>query len=620
MNGYMGRILWVDLTAGTIDATPLDDDLCAKYIGGYGIAARLLFDRIPVGADPLGPDNVLGFTTGPYTGTGALISSRYTVVGKSPLTGKWGDANSGGHFSPALKGAGVDAVFFTGRAASPVYLMVENGQGKLCDAADVWGMDTHEADAWFKAELGEDVRAAMIGPAGEKLVRFAGVINDQGRAAARSGLGAVMGSKQLKAVVARGKAKTPVADPEGLKKLRKQANQNIKDGVGFASFYTATGTAGYTAIGSDTGDSPIQNWRGAATVDYQHPTEFDYDNQKPFIKKQWACHACPIACSRIVSIDKGPYAGAGGHIPEYETQSMFGSNLLNYNYGSVVHANEICNRQGLDTIATGATVAFAIECFEAGIITDADTDGLKLDWGDHKAITTLTQMIAERRGIGDLLAEGPALAAEKLGSGADAFAIHASGEPLPAHDSRFEPAMAAIYKVNATPGRHTQACQYILAADHPVADMPEFSVNPNDQATRGRYIRPTTAIAHIFNCSGTCLFTYLSSPMALLIDQLNAITGNEWTFDDLVTIGERIETVRQAFNWKHDRRPMDTHISDRALGRPPLQGGPTAGVTVDGDTITADYFNAMDWDPATGRPSLQRLQELGIEDLAPAFE
>ena len=620
MNGYMGRILWVDLTTGEVDQTPLDEDLCAKLIGGYGIGARLLLDRIPAGADPLGPDNMLGFLTGPYTGSGAFVSSRYVVVGKSPLTGGWGDANSGGHFAPALKGAGVDAVFFTGQAANPVYLLVEDGQAQLCDATDAWGMDTHEADTWFKAKHGKDVRAAMIGPAGEKLIRFAAVINDGGRAAGRSGLGAVMGSKKLKAVVARGKAKAPIAHPERLKELRKQANQGVKDGVGGSAFLLATGTPGATVPSVDCGDAPIRNWRGSVTLDYQHPKEFEYENQEQVIKRKWACYGCPIGCGRHVSIDQGEYAGVSGHIPEYETQAMFGSNLLNYNYRSVVRANEICNAQGLDTIATGATVAFAIECYEAGIITDTDTDGLKLDWGDHKAIVALTEMIAERRAIGDVLAEGPAIAAERIGNGADAFAMHAGGEPLPAHDPRFEPAMAAIYKVNATPGRHTQACQYSMAPNHPLTEKRDYGVEPTEQATRGRYIRPATAICHIYNCSGTCMFTYGSSLLSMLIDQLNAITGNDWTFDDLVTIGERIETVRQAFNWKHGKRPMETHIPDRVLGRPPLPGGPTAGMTIDIDTIVADYFKAMGWDPDTGRPSLERLRELDIEDLAPAFE
>ena len=620
MNGYMGRVLWVDLATGKIEATSLDEDLCTKYIGGYGIGARMLLDRIPAGADPLGPDNILGFLTGPYTGTGAFVSSRYVVVGKSPLTGGWGDANSGGSFAPTFKGAGVDAVFFTGQADKPVYLLVEDGQATLHDATDLWGLDTHETDARLQAELGDDVKVASIGPAGEKLIRFAAVINDLGRAAGRSGLGAVMGSKKLKAVVARGKAKTPMADPEKLKELRKQANKGVKDGVGFSELFSTTGTPGVTAPNADMGDSPIKNWGGTAGADYQHPDEFEYGNQENYITKKWACRGCTVGCGAHVSVDEGEYAGTSGHIPEYETQCLFGSNLLNYNYRSVVRVNEICNRQGLDTISAGATVAFAIECYEAGIITDADTEGLKLDWGDHKAIVALTEMIAQRRAIGDVLAEGPAKAAEKIGKGADAFAMHAGGEPVPAHDPRFEPALAVIYKVNATPGRHTQASCFFMTPEDPMIGQPGYGDNPKDQATRGRCVRPMTALAHIYNCSGSCMFTYLSSRMSILIDQLNAITGNEWTVENLISIGERIETVRQAFNWKHGKRPMDTHIPDRVIGRPPLPGGPTAGITIDIETMVADYFKAMGWDPATGRPSLERLRELDIEDLAPAFE
>jgi len=612
-------MLWVDLTAETIEEMPLDDELCTQFIGGYGIGARLLLDRIPAGADPLGPDNVLGFITGPFTATDAVVGSRYTAVAKSPLTDGWGDANSGGFFGPGLKQAGVDAVFFTGIAAKPTYLLVEDGSAKLCDATSLWGLDVSEADERLQAEFGKGTRAALIGPPGEKLVRIAAIMNDHGRAAGRSGLGAVMGSKKLKAVVARGKAKVPVAEPDRLKELRKHAIQQVKDGVGFADFYTATGTAGYTILGAASGDSPVKNWRGAAGVDYKDPKEFTYEAQEPFIEKKWGCYRCPIACSRMVKVKDGPYAGSGGHIPEYETQSAYGSNVVNYDYRSVVRANEICNRQGLDTISAGATVAFAIECYEAGIITDADTEGVKLDWGDHEGIVALTEMIAERRAIGDLLAEGPVLAAEKLGRGADAFAIHAGGSPLPMHDPRFEPTLGVIYKTNATPGRHTQACQYLLASNSPIKDMPMFGEGTDVQEGRGKFIRGATAMAHIFNCVGTCLFAYLAGEMATLVDQLSAITGTKWTFEELVIAGERIENVRQAFNWKHDIRPMEVVISDRALGRPPLEAGPTAGYTVELEKLTAEYFEDMGWDPATGKPSLDRLRQLGIEDLAPAF-
>ncbi len=619
MNGYMGRMLWVDLTAGTVEATPLDDALCAQYIGGYGLGARLLVDRIPAGADPLGPENVLGFVTGPYTATDAIVASRYVVVGKSPLTGGWGDANSGGFFGPALKQAGVDAVFFSGIAVKPTYLLVEDGEGRLCDASELWGLDTHEADARIKEAHGKDARAAVIGPAGEKLVRFAAVMNDHGRAAGRSGLGTVMGSKKLKAVVACGKAKVPVADADRLKELRRKATQQVKDGVGFAGLYTSTGTAGYTVMGAESGDSPVKNWRGAAGVDYKDPEEFTYESQDKSIERKWGCFRCPIVCSRMVKVKDGRYAGAGGHIPEYETQSAYGSNILNFNYASVVRANEICNRQGLDTISTGATVAFAIECFENGILTEEDTDGVKLDWGDHEGIVALTEMIAERRAVGDLLAEGPVLAAEKLGEGAMAYAIHAGGSPLPMHDPRFEPTLGVIYKTNATPGRHTQACQYLLAPNSPVEDMPMFGDGTEVQEGRGKFIRVATAMAHVFNCVGTCLFAYLSTEMDILIQQLSAITGKEWTFDELVTVGERIENVRQAFNWKHGIRPLEVAISDRAVGLPPLEAGPTAGVTVEMEKLTTEYFEDMGWDLETGRPSVERLRQLGIEDLAPAF-
>ncbi len=618
MKGYMGRILWVDLTSRTIESQPLADDLCEKFIGGYGIGARILVDRIPAGADPMGSDNVLGIITGPYTATDAIVASRYTVVGKSPLTGGWGDANSGGFFGPTLKHTGVDGVFFTGISDKPVYVLMEESGVRIADASHLWGLDVNETEDRLKAELGSDIRIACIGPAGEKLSRIAAIMNDLYRAAARSGLGAVMGSKKLKAVVVRGKAKVPVADPDRLKQLRSQGMKQIRDGTGFSKFYTDTGTPGYTVIGAESGDSPVKNWKGAATVDYEYPKEFTYEAQEAFVEKKYVCYRCPIACGHTVKIKEGAYAGAGGLIPEYETQSAYASNVVNYDFRSVVKANDLCNRQGLDTISAGATVAFAIECFEAGIISEIDTEGVRLDWGNHESIVKLTEMIAERRAIGDLLAEGPVLAAKKLGKGSEAFAIHAGGSPLPMHDPRFEPTLGVIYKTNATPGRHTQACQYLLAPNHPVKNMPMFGQGTRIQEGRGKFIRVSTAMAHIFNCVGSCLFAYLSTEMNFLIEQLSAITGKEWSFDELVETGERIENVRQAFNWKHGIHPLDVEISERAIGRPPLPAGPTAGMTVEMDKLIAEYFQDMGWDP-TGRPSLERLQKLGIAELAPLF-
>jgi len=614
VGGYMGKTLVVGLSFRRIDEEQLDDDIYRRFLGGYGLGAQILYERIRPGIDPFSGENILGLITGPLTGTPAPTGTRWTIVGKSPLTGTWGDANASGFFGPAIKSAGYDAVFFTGTSDTPVYLLIDNGKAKLRDASRLWGKDTYETEDILKGEFGDDAEVACIGPAGEKLSLIAAVIHYKGRAAARSGLGAVMGAKKLKAVVAKGNMEVPLADAKMVNELRKKYIKEITSGVGSADFYRETGTPGYIVAGAMNADSPTKNWAGVGPIDFPDPHPIGFDNIVEHRIKRMTCWHCPIACWGTVKVNYGSQE-IEAHQPEYETAAAFGSNCLNNDLASIVRANDLCNRYGLDTISTGATIAFAIECYENGLISKADTNGIELTWGNQEAIVVMTEKLAKREGFGDVLADGVKVAAEKIGRGAEQYAIHVRGQELPMHDPRFEPGLGLIYKIDATPGRHTQSSQFIPPPGFEI-EMPAFGENREAQVGRGRFMKPLSCLCHVVNCSGICLFGYLSTNVTFLPEFLTAVIGHRYTLDDLLIMGERIANIRQAFNVREGINAVTNRIPQRTYGLPPLDDGPTAGITVDIDTLLKEYLEEMDWSLDSAKPSAKKLIELGLEDVA----
>ncbi len=615
--GFMGKFLWVDLTSGSIRAEVPDEALLRDFIGGYGIGARLLYSRMPARSDALGPDNILGIVTGPLTGSPAPTATRYTVLGKSPLTHTWGDANASGFFGPRLKMAGVDAVFFTGISPRPVLLLVEGGEARLVDASDLWGKDTYETDDLLKARYGKDSESTCIGPAGEKLSLISGVVGAKGRTAARSGLGAVMGAKRIKGVVAIGDIPLPLADPEACKALKRKYTKQILDGTGFANFYRETGTPGTIVPSALNGDSPVKNWAGVGVLDFPEE-KAERIGFHAFVeqghKKVRACWRCAVACWGEVM---GEWQGEAVHVhvPEYETSSAFGSNLLMDNLNALLKSNDLCNRYGLDTISTGATVAFAIECYQNGLLTRADTGGLELAWGDADTIVTLVKKMARREGIGDLLADGTRLAARRIGQGAEKYAIQIGGQELPMHDPRFEPAMGVIYKADATPGRHVQASQY-CPPEGLDNGMPEFGIRREEQKGRGRYVKPLACLTHVVNSSGFCLFGFLSMRVEALGDWLTAVTGYPYDLHRVLECGERIANIRQAFNVREGYNLVAEKIPERAYGIPPLQEGPLKGITVEIETMLQEYLDEMGWTQDAAVPRREVLERLGLKDVA----
>ncbi len=616
MGGYMGRMLFVDLSQGKLwDEIP-EENLYRDFIGGYGIGARLIFERQQPKIDPLGPDAILGFITGPLTGTPALIGSRYVVVGKSPLTGTWGDANSGGDFGPHLKFAGYDAVFFQGISDRPVYLYIDDGKAELRNADQLWGKDSHETEDMLQAELGRDARVTCIGPSGEKLSLISCIINNKGRAAGRSGLGAVMGSKKLKAIAVGGQQVVPLAHKSKLQAARKKYLEQISS-AGLAQSLRQFGSASGTSILTQIGDTPVKNWSVAGADDFPGVAAISDQNVVNLQAKRYACWRCPIACGGLMKAGTGRYKYAAGvHKPEYETLAAFGTMCLNDNLESMVKLNDACNRYGLDTISTGVVIAFAIECYENGLITDKDTDGIQLRWGNHQAIVTMTEKVARREGFGDVLADGVKVAAEKIGKGAEEFAIHIHGQEVPMHDPKRFIHYGTTY-LDATPARHTQGNEGMTGMPASGLELPPF--DPQSCAGRGEVHKITNNLGHVMNCAGVCSYGYSSMDASALPEFLNLVTGWDYGIDDLLKIGERIANIRQAFNIREGISTSDFKVPNRVLGRPPLQAGPTAGREIDIETLRREYLLAMDWDPESGKPSKRKLLELGLEDVAEAL-
>ena len=614
--GYIGKTLFVDLTTGQIKEEKHDDALYRSFLGGYGIGARILFSRQPARVDPLGAENMLGFVTGPLTGTPALFGSRFTVVAKSPLTSTWGDANCGGAFGPYLKFAGCDAIFFSGISEKPVYLLVDEGRVELRDAHHIWGKDTWETENILQSELGKKIQVASIGPSGEKLSLISAVITDKGRAAGRSGLGAVMGSKKLKAVVVRGEEPVPIADKARLDKERRRCLKELKKTAGptlmSPTLLREFGTCGLTTTMVKIAGAAIKNFGGVGEMDFPNVKKIDGKAVIERQQRRYGCWRCPIACGGLMKAGRGEYRyRAGTHKPEYETLASFGLDCLNENLESIVKLNDICNRYGLDTISAGCTIAFAIECYENGIIDTKDTDNIELTWGNHRAIVEMTEKLARREGLGDVLADGVKKASEKIGKGASDYAIHIQGQEVPSADPKRFAAMATTYVLNATPARHTQGSEGYMPLD---LELPPF--DQKSFAGRGEAHKITSNIMHAINCAGVCQFGYMYGIGAHdLPEFLSAVTGWEYTVEELLRIGERVANLRQAFNMREGVNLSDVRVPGRVLGKPPQQVGPVAGREVDMKTLARDYLTAMDWDVDTGKPSKKKLMELGLNDV-----
>lgn len=643
----MGKILTVNLSTKEIREESIPDDIYQQYLSGMGLAAYLLYNRIPAGADPLGPENILGFVSGILTGTGSLFAGRWMVVGKSPLTGGWGEANCGGTFAPAIKRCGYDGIFFTGISENPVYLFVKNGKAELRDASHVWGKDTRESEELLIAETGGQSQAAVIGPAGERLSLIAGICNDKGRMAARSGLGAVMGAKKLKAVVLDGKKRIDVHNRAEVKRLSQLCNKWVQfqipflpgpmaayvgtlmrllpiqmamDGLLYKTLLKKWGTGSMNQMSVEMGDSPVKNWKGSNRdwgLNRSHTVNPDAIRQ--YEKVKYHCYACPLGCGGICTTK-----GMNGetHKPEYETVLALGGLSMNSDLDTIFYLNEKLNRAGMDTISAGGAVAFAIECYEKGILTKEDTGGIELTWGNSEAVVTLIEKMIRREGIGDILADGTKIAARKIGKNAGDYAIHAGGQELPMHDGRNDPGYNVHYAVEAAPGRHNVGAQIYyemfqlwkavkgLPRVNPLYSKGKKYVADEDKAIMAA---ACSKFMNVANGAGLCLFgVFLGARRTPTFDWLNAAAGWNKKPEQYLKIGEHIQTLKQAFNIKHGIDPRSCMPSARAIGRPPQVEGANRGRTVAMEKLIHDYYAQFGWDPETGRPTETIMAKLGI--------
>jgi len=614
VNGYTGNILRVDLSNEKISIESLDEIFCRRYIGGEGFVAYYLLKELKAGINPLGPENKLIFANGPLTGYAIPGTGRNCVGAKSPLTGGFGEAEVGGHWGAELKRAGFDAIIVEGKAKNPVYLWIHDGEAEIRDANHLWGKVTGEVQEKIHEELNDKfIRVAQIGPGGERLVRYACIINDLRNAAGRTGMGAVMGSKNLKAIAVRGKQKHETADEEKLKALLKLFNEKIqKRNAGY--FELGTG-GGIMEEGASSGNLSFRNFRdgGFTNAIALAPKTI----KETLGLEKDGCYACSIRCKKVVKIgdpwNVDPIYGG----PEYETLGALGSNCGVDDVRAVCKANEICNKYSLDTISTGVSIGFAMECYERGILTDKDTDGIKLNFGNAEAMVQMVEMIGKREGLGDLLAEGVKRVSDKLKNGSDKFAMHVKGVEIPMHDPRLKQGMGLGYALSPTGAEHmTNLDDYTFAhsrvmAYHGTIGILEPLELDDLSSKKVRAVAYFTNWRYLFNALLMCYFVFWRYDH--ITEIVKAVTGWTTSIWELMKAGERISNMTRVFNNREGLTKNDDWLPARFFE--PQTSGPLSETAIDPDKLKKainTYYAMMGWDE-NGIPTRSKLEELDID-------
>jgi aldehyde:ferredoxin oxidoreductase len=616
--GCHGKLLRVNLTAAKIAEESIPEDMVKAFLGGAGLATKYLWDEVPQGADPLGPENRLIFMTGSITGAAAPSAGRYSVVAKSPLTGIWGQANAGGRWGVDFKQTGYDGIIFEGSAPKPVYLVIDGEQAELKDAAHLWGKSVSETTAQIRKELGDRFNVACIGAGGENKVKYAAIMNDLHRAAGRCGLGAVMGAKNLKAIAVHGGLKTAVADPEGFRQISKKQYELLDEAM-LKMAMQAYGTSVVLDLVNIRGGFPTRNWQSGVfelSEEINGPAISD-----KVLNKEVTCFACPIACGRGTEIKQGKYAGHKGEGPEYETVGTFGGMCGVSDLEAITMAGYLCNEYGLDTISAGSTIAFAMECFEKGILTAGDTGGRALHFGDADLIVELAHLIAKREGVGDLLAEGTRRMAEKLGQGSERFAMHVKGLELPAYDSRAVKLTGLTYATANRGGDHVTAyvqgptfidAPFLIVEDSEIADP--LVINPDEV----KVARDLEDALTTFDCVGACKFMGLCVNAPDWVELVNRVTGWDLSVAEYMRAGERVYNLARAYSVREGLSAADDTLPKRLLEEP-LPDGPAAGHVNDLPVLLEAYYKLRGWEKKTGKPTPEKLKELGLEEVIPVI-
>ena len=609
MYGWTGKILRVDLTGGKVDVEQLDMKVAKEYIGGRGLGIYFLNKEVHPGCEPLSPDNMLVMATGPLTGTITPTASRYMVMTKSPLTGALTCSNSGGQFPKEMKRGGFDAVLFTGRSPEPVYLWVEGGKAELRSAVNVWGKTVPETTDALLSETDPKARVACIGPSGERLVLFSAIMNDKDRAAGRAGVGAVMGSKNLKAVVVRGKNPVPIADKTQFDKIQNEMMTEFnKAAKAHPSPLSLHGTIGViTGLVQKYGIFPTKNWQ-QGTFDGWQAIHGETLTDKYLVKTK-ACWACPISCGRVTKVEEPEFEGEGEG-PEYETAFALGALCMVDDLAAVTKANYLCNELGLDTITMGATIACAMELYDRGYITEEQV-GAPLKWGDAQAIVDLTRKTGWREGFGDELAEGSYRLAEKYGH--PELAMVSKKLELPGYDPRGAQGMGLGYATSPIGGSHCRAhmgyCELI--------GIPTL-VDPHEWKGKAKIVKTWQDIFSIIDSAGVCILFSVRNLLRPtldfqpdgILDYINAVTGADYTLDELLKAGERILNAERLFLINAGFTAADDNLPTR-LTNEPLPDGPAKGKVCHLKEMLEEYYQERGW-TQDGIPKDAKLKELGL--------
>ncbi|MFW9977009.1 MAG: aldehyde ferredoxin oxidoreductase family protein [Candidatus Thorarchaeota archaeon] len=581
MYGYNGKIISVDLSTQTITTISLNEDHARHFIGGSGYASRILYDLLDFDSDPLDPDNILLFMTGPLTGTLAPCTGRHVVCARSPLTGLWGESNSGGFFGAELKFAGYDGILITGKSIGPSMLTIHNDEVSIRSATHLWGLDTNETQSRILQEW-PLARIACIGPAGENLVRFSSVVNEE-RVAARCGMGAVMGSKNLKAVVVKGSTRPSLFAPDDFRNLALELSKKLRAKHRILGY---EGTAMYVNRGMSANDMPVKY--------FQEPefdvTGLDADAMSSILTGRKACYACPIGCGRVVSIPGIDVSEIAG--PEFQTIAAFGSNMQNPEIRQVAHANWLCNLYGLDTISCGSTIALVMDLCEKGLLD------WNIRWGDMESVFQMIQDIALRTNRGDELAEGALRFARKYGL--EDHVLHVKGLEIPNHDPRAYAGLAAVYAVSARGASHTESDMHTIDIG---IDVPSLGIHSSDRVTsegKGRTAAKNQDFRAFHDSMILCHFPEVSpSDMVTL---LNLATGSQYVERDILECGSRIVAMKRRFNLRCGLTPQDDVLPTQLLQ--PLIGSVTEEWVPDLHAQLDEYYSYRKWDRETGEPSV----------------
>jgi aldehyde:ferredoxin oxidoreductase len=611
--GYTGKILRINLTDKTSKEEKLPLEIATNFIGGAGLGIKYLFDEVKPGTDALGPENKLIFAPGPFTGTSIPCASRMAVTGKSPLTGAVGVALTGGYFPAELKFAGWDAIIIEGKADKPTWISVKDGTVRFHDAAGIWGTMTFDCQQMIKDNLkDQNTRVICIGPAGERLSKIACIINER-RAVGRKGLGAVMGSKNLKAIAVRGTGTVAITSEEKYKTARSEMLKAMKESPVLYSAFSPAGTPMVVDLTGAMGILSAKNW--TATGEFVPVEELGLDAQNSRKIGKEHCYDCPVGCSQMKLAKTGPYAGILTEGPEFETIYSFGTETGVANLDAVIAADRLADELGLDSMSAGVTIGFAMELFEKGILTTADTGGLELKFGNDQAMIALLRMMAYREGIGDILTDGTKAAAKKIGKGSEKYAMNIKGLELPAYDVRGAKAHGLNYATAYTGADHNRGYAFQEIFGIPVPwEVDRFAIEGKGKLTKwNQDVRCVTC-----DCATMCAFILDTALPATSTQNtaalMEAVTGFIFTQDEVQKVGERVNNLAKAFNIREGFTRADDTFPERLMTEP-LKDGASKGQLIskeDLKTMLNEYYTDRGWNPETGVPTRAKLTDLGL--------